>query len=250
MEKVFQKLASERLVSLRSAVGSSPSFWQLTCHGYQTVQASIQLMNPRRLMRTECSDKRQWSHYELLDFLGKSKWRLEYWPHCKGAKPTPYNLRTKSPMVYYVPSDGTLYIARSYLLCLALCSEDSFLHDMKTQGIDCIPHGMKVAWYDKLLDPVDSKPCEEGLPFEAFGTCAEGATSDLIQRTARLGNFRLAQSFTWHGISFKYKAPSGKRQQHGYQVDCPRRSHWQRKPRTTCSWTLHFNTPAEEAFTL
>eukprot|EP00973_Karenia_brevis_P086577 12005294-Karenia_brevis.AAC.1 len=113
------------------------------------------------ILRTESVDKRQWSHYELLCFLQKEGWRLEHWPHSKGATPTPYNLRTKRPSVYYAPSDGSLNIGRSYLLCLALCSEASFLHDMRAKAIDCIPHGMKAAWYENLLDPVNSKPTQE-----------------------------------------------------------------------------------------
>eukprot|EP00973_Karenia_brevis_P016443 2252319-Karenia_brevis.AAC.1 len=69
-----------------------------------------------------------------------------------------------------------------------------------------------------------------------------------VGKPMRLGTYRLAESFSWYGLSFKYIAPKRGRTKHGFQVDCPRRSHWRVRPRTTCSWSLTFTSPADEAY--
>ena len=118
--------------------------WVLSRLGLANLQGCRKLGNPTLVAHSRSADLplEQQSRYQLTDRLASDGWHWGKLPrgarrrqaieHCKG-----------SPKVWY---SGDGLVSKAYLLCL-LAADDILARD----GVDAIPHGRAVKFYEQLL---------------------------------------------------------------------------------------------------
>ena len=95
----------------------------------------------------------------------------------------------------------------------------------KELGIANHPDLENNLYYEELLGLHKSRAAEP-MDMEDDAGVLGGGQLALERVSKRAPVFRLAESFVWGCVTFKYRSPTGTNKfQQGYQVDCPRASH-------------------------
>ncbi len=119
-------------------------------------------------------------------------------------------------------SPGT--VSWSYLQVLARCSEPQFKEKLMGRTLT-VAHLENNLYYEELLGLHKSRAAEP-MDMEDDAGVLGGGQLALERVSKRKPVFRLADSFVWGCVTFKYRSPTGTNKwQQGYQVDCPRASH-------------------------
>jgi hypothetical protein len=153
--------------------GGGLEFWVLSRLGLANMQACRELGNPTLVAHSRTADLplEQQSRYQLTDRLALDGWHWGKLPrgarrrqaieYCKG-----------SPKVWY---SGEGLVSKAYLLCL-LAADDL----LAREGVDAIPHGRAVKFYEQLLL---GKTREEA---HAAACCRSAIVLDVAEEPAAL----------------------------------------------------------------
>ena len=136
-------------------------------------------------------------------------------------------------------------VGRKYLaVLLELQSDASFRAFLRDHGVKSVSHGAGEKYYDTLLARQEQTLLRSDFQMDVAGASSAMQDARMAQAAvpARKGKFKLAESFQWGCVSFKYHKRGG------LQVDCCRKSHVRVKDdgaRILCTYSGNYKSEEE-----
>ena len=204
------------------------------------------LQEPKPLLPTTSEEApAQQSAFTLLHALVAAGWKVHEGSEkdlpniavTAGVLPDAAKSILKSPRSHRV---GRKYLA----VLLELQSDASFRAFLRDHGVKSVSHGAGEKYYDTLLARQEQTLLRSDFQMDVAGASSAMQDARMAQAAvpARKGKFKLAESFQWGCVSFKYHKRGG------LQVDCCRKSHVRVKDdgaRILCTYSGNYKSEEE-----
>ena len=230
--------------------------WQVLPAATRMLRATRVLTCPRRLLEhDEDTPLEEQSTYRLLCTLFGSGWKLKLLGHKEVAENIPVSagpIPDSDKHICIRRKSLDKPISQPYLVCLCMLADAGFRRWLRGQDIGFLRHGQTDKAYKQIIQKDETSAMAFELDVGSANLRHRQHGGPLLPGTK--GKFRVAESFTWGCVSFKYHKPSKRKVNvegaGGIQCDCPRKSHVRTSKAGTrlgCTFSGSYDNEEEKA---